>query len=522
MKLHLIPYSYGNTTAPATGGFSFSTSTTAPAPSGGFSFGTSAPSKTSNATAAGATASGFSFGASAPSKKSGTAASGSATSGFSFGTLTPNQTSDSIATSSTATGANNNITLGSSTPAPAPAASGGFNFGVASSTPAPATEKSVNSTGTDTKSKALESTSKTNSSGIFSFGTSSNPPSTSGATPAVSTNAGVFNFGTIEKNPTADTDKKKGTPSEETTKEKIKDTGASSGAASTSAFNFGTSITGKTKDDQTNSSSAPAPVSFGVTNKTTEQTKKTGDSSDSKKVTFGVTNTVSFTKNETDKTQPTNKDTAKSTSANASIPVQPPPPIPYQTKSIQEIINTLTSELEVDARAFLAEAKRVSEYDAILRYSQRNLSNLTENVSRLLMQQTQVDHALNSIGSHHIEQSRILDHLENNIDDLFDAQRYLSPEDGDLERERAYQRAIDVDTKLGSMSLALKDTVDDLNLSIERVSVAGARSGSDSGAQEGMQILQIMNAHLETLAWLEGMGKSLEEDIAMIGRVVSE
>lgn len=142
---------------------------------------------------------------------------------------------------------------------------------------------------------------------------------------------------------------------------------------------------------------------------------------------------------------------------------------------------------------------------------------MTENISRVLIQQNQVDNALNSIGAYHSELNEVLNGLENNMDDLFEAQKHLVPEDGDLERERAYQRALDVETKLSSMQMSLKDTVDDLNRSMERVA---GNSGENGG--EGMQILQILNAHLDTLTWLEGTGKSLEEDVALVGRALAD
>ena len=48
-----------------------------------------------------------------------------------------------------------------------------------------------------------------------------------------------------------------------------------------------------------------------------------------------------------------------------------------QTLTVEQILNKFQAELDRDTSAFLADAHRVAQYDALLRDSQRNVSNLS-------------------------------------------------------------------------------------------------------------------------------------------------
>jgi len=111
------------------------------------------------------------------------------------------------------------------------------------------------------------------------------------------------------------------------------------------------------------------------------------------------------------------------------------------------------------------------------------------------------------------------------IDQLFQAQSNLRPQDADREREVAYQRAIDVDARLTALQHSLYTLVGDLNAATERatasVNIAGSSSGVDGKENVG-QIVQLLNLHHETLVWLENTCRSLEGDLSVIGRALHE
>ncbi|KAL3784056.1 hypothetical protein ACHAW5_004141 [Stephanodiscus triporus] len=184
-----------------------------------------------------------------------------------------------------------------------------------------------------------------------------------------------------------------------------------------------------------------------------------------------------------------------------------PPPVEYQTLTVQQILNRFQSELETDAIAFLTEAQRVAYYDATLRDSQHSLSELTNMVSRLMLHQTEVNTQLQGIGSYQNELSKTLDVLERNVDELFAAQSNPLPLDADVERERSYERAIEVDNKLDVMNSTLRHVVNDLNAAQERV--WSSSLGVDGDDNEVGKIIGVFNAHHETLACLESKARSV-------------
>lgn len=144
-------------------------------------------------------------------------------------------------------------------------------------------------------------------------------------------------------------------------------------------------------------------------------------------------------------------------------------------------------------------------------------------VSRLMLHQNEVDTQLKGIGSYQSELGGTLDLLERNVDELFAAQSNVSVEDADVERERGYERAIDVDSKLDRMNVALNGVVSDLNAAQERVWSSSSNGGREDGKDEEVgKIIGVFNAHHETLAYLEGKARAVEEDMAMIGQVLAE
>lgn len=200
-----------------------------------------------------------------------------------------------------------------------------------------------------------------------------------------------------------------------------------------------------------------------------------------------------------------------------------PPPVEYQTLTVEQILNRFQSELETDAIAFLSEAQRVAHYDATLRASQASLSELTNAVSRLMLHQTEVNAQLQGIGSYQDELSKTLDLLERNVDELFAGRSNIRVEDADIERERSYERAIDVDNKLDSMSSTLQHVVNDLDAAQDRFWSSTLRSNCGEGGDDEVgKIIGVFNAHHETLGHFESMARSLESNLTLISQVLAK
>jgi len=142
-------------------------------------------------------------------------------------------------------------------------------------------------------------------------------------------------------------------------------------------------------------------------------------------------------------------------------------------------------------------------------------------VSRLMFHQNEVGTQLQGIGSYQNELGTTLDQLEKNVDELFAAQSKVSVESADIEREKAYERALEIDSKLVQMGNVLENVVSDLNAAQERVwsGIGGDGEGKD---EEIGKIIGVFNAHHETLAYLENRARAVESDLVMVGQVLAK
>ena len=191
-----------------------------------------------------------------------------------------------------------------------------------------------------------------------------------------------------------------------------------------------------------------------------------------------------------------------------------------QTLTVEQILNKFQAELDRDTSAFLADAHRVAQYDALLRDSQRNVSNLTNQVQKLLVRQAELDRTLNGIGSYQSELSSTLEGIERHVDELFASQSHLVPEDADVEREKAYANAIDIDGRLAGMNDGLRSILGSLEAAQERAFATGA--GGDGADGDVGQILATMNANHDILAHLEAAARRIEGDVGAVGMALSQ
>jgi nuclear pore complex protein Nup62 len=190
--------------------------------------------------------------------------------------------------------------------------------------------------------------------------------------------------------------------------------------------------------------------------------------------------------------------------------IAPPKPLEYQTLTVEQIINKFQQELEADALKYVEQAKRVCEYDAVLRDSQRDLAHLTTQTQRLMLEQQQVEQTLQGIGAFQDELEQTLSSVEEQVDKLFESQSHLAPQDADVERERAYDMSKTIDNRLDQL-------MEQLNFTASTLSAANDKAFS---GQVG-QIVQILNQHQTGLSQLDLSARKMEKDIAIVSRALS-
>lgn len=169
---------------------------------------------------------------------------------------------------------------------------------------------------------------------------------------------------------------------------------------------------------------------------------------------------------------------------------------------MEQIINKFQAELEKDALQYMKESKRVAQYDAVLRDSQRLLSDLSQQTSTMMVHQTELERKLSGIGAFQKELEGNLEKLENHVSDLFDAQAHLQPVDSDLQRENAYSTALECEQKLQGLLGSLEGI---------GTRIASAQESAYSG--EVGDVCRILNMHQMQLFQLERASRAMEHDI---------
>ncbi|XP_013974236.1 nuclear pore glycoprotein p62 [Canis lupus baileyi] len=486
------------TTTPATG-FSFSTSGT-----GGFNFGTpsqpaaSTPSTGlfSLTTQAPATQTpGFSFGTTTP-------ATGGT--GFSLGISTPKLNLGSVAatpatahpggfglSSSTLTNAISSTVTSSQSTAPT-----GFMFGSATTSAAPSTTPGG-------FSFTAGSTSQTGTSGfnIGSMGTSTQPTALAGllftpATPAATgagatqpaapaptaatTSAGPTLFASLATAPTSST----------TTGLSLCTPSTTAGTPGAGTLGFSLKATGAASTASTTTSTTTATTTTAAT--TAATTTTTGFALNLKPLApAGITSNAPAA-------------VAAPPGPGAATGASTSPVMTYA--QLESLINKWSLELEDQERHFLQQATQVNAWDRTLIENGEKITTLHREVEKVKLDQKRLDQELDFILSQQKELEDLLSPLEESVKEQ-SGTVYL--QHADEEREKTYKLAENIDAQLKRMAQDLKDIIEHLNTS----------GGPADTSDPLQQICKILNAHMDSLQWIDQNSALLQRKVEEVTKV---
>ncbi|XP_023672152.1 nucleoporin 62 like [Paramormyrops kingsleyae] len=527
-----------STPAPAAGaapstGFGLTNSTPAPAAGGGFSFGSAmqtpaqAPAATGQTTSffslppQGATQSSFSFGTPAQSSSTG--------GGFSFGTSTP-KPGLGLTTSQPAT---TGLTLGSLV---ASSSGSGFTFGGGLSTQATAAPAAAPTSQPPAGGFSLGGASTAQPSGGFSFGVTKVQVTTASSTAAAG--AG-FSFGAGTSAPTTQPTFSLGGPTPGLTLgSTVPASTAAAAAIQGSGFAFGikpsaTPAPAPTAAPVTQAaapslfsapiaSAAPtAPAGFTLGSVTTAgSTATTSVSSGSLglllKPTLGAVTTSAATTATAAISGATSFSlglkpvgtmapvstvlTATSTTASVSAP-----PVMSYTQ-LESLINKWSLELEDQERHFLQQATQVNAWDRMLIENGEKITTLHTEMEKVKLDQRRLDQELDFILSQQKELEDLLCPLEESVKEQSGT---IYMQNADEERERTYKLAENVDAQLKRMAQDLKEIIEHLNTS----------SGPADTSDPLQQICKILNAHMDSLQWVDQNSVLLQRRVEEVSKL---
>ncbi|XP_054012520.1 nuclear pore glycoprotein p62 [Hylaeus anthracinus] len=184
--------------------------------------------------------------------------------------------------------------------------------------------------------------------------------------------------------------------------------------------------------------------------------------------------------------------TTVSSSANASQPAS--------INSFEESINKWTLELEEQEKVFVNQAAQVNAWDKLLITNGEKIVALNQEVERVKIEQQQLEHELDYVVGQQKELQDCLVPLEKELESLSVS---------DPEREYTYRLAEELDTQLKCMSEDLKEIIEHLNQ---------ANRTQDS-SDPIVQIGKILNAHMNSLQWLDQQTNLLNQKIQQIDQM---
>jgi nuclear pore complex protein Nup62 len=184
----------------------------------------------------------------------------------------------------------------------------------------------------------------------------------------------------------------------------------------------------------------------------------------------------------------------------------PAPPADCRNKSVEEIINGWKKSLESDCAAFQLQAEKLRSWENEIRSSQAEIVEVSSYAEKLVISQQRTEKVLTEVRAYQDDLDADLDAMERHVDDLFARSATRPPLDADVEREHAYDLSVKLENQLGAMLDQLKDLVVKLNV----------QHDSALGEEPARDIMKIVNAHHQSLAYLNAKAQKMDADVSAL------
>ncbi|XP_007507067.1 nuclear pore glycoprotein p62-like isoform X6 [Monodelphis domestica] len=173
---------------------------------------------------------------------------------------------------------------------------------------------------------------------------------------------------------------------------------------------------------------------------------------------------------------------------------------------LESLINKWSLELEDQEKHFLHQATQVNAWDRTLIENGEKITTLHREVEKVKLDQKRLDQELDFILSQQKELEDLLAPLEEAVKEQ-SGTIYL--QHADEEREKTYKLAENIDAQLKRMAQDLKDIIEHLNMS-------GGPPDTNDPLQ---QICKILNAHMDSLQWIDQNSALLQRKVEEVSKV---
>ncbi|XP_068956547.1 nuclear pore glycoprotein p62 isoform X3 [Petaurus breviceps papuanus] len=173
---------------------------------------------------------------------------------------------------------------------------------------------------------------------------------------------------------------------------------------------------------------------------------------------------------------------------------------------LESLINKWSLELEDQEKYFLHQATQVNAWDRTLIENGEKITSLHREVEKVKLDQKRLDQELDFILSQQKELEDLLVPLEQAVKEQ-SGTIYL--QHADEEREKTYKLAENIDAQLKRMAQDLKDIIEHLNMS----------GGPPDTSDPLQQICKILNAHMDSLQWIDQNSALLQRKVEEVSKV---
>ncbi|XP_071388053.1 nucleoporin 62 like [Centroberyx affinis] len=195
---------------------------------------------------------------------------------------------------------------------------------------------------------------------------------------------------------------------------------------------------------------------------------------------------------------------AATASVSATITTTAPPVMSYA--QLEGLINKWSLELEDQERHFLQQATQVNAWDRMLVENGEKITSLHKEMEKVKLDQRRLNQELDFILSQQKELEDLLSPLEESVKEQSGT---IYMQNADEERERTYKLAENVDAQLKRMSQDLKEIIEHLNTS----------SGPTDTSDPLQQICKILNAHMDSLQWIDQNSVLLQRRVEDVSKL---
>ncbi|KAF8528801.1 Nsp1-like C-terminal region-domain-containing protein [Hysterangium stoloniferum] len=215
--------------------------------------------------------------------------------------------------------------------------------------------------------------------------------------------------------------------------------------------------------------------------------------------------------------QPKDATSPKPAEASGGTAPAVPAPSMLRGKTVEDIVNRWTTELEVHTREFSQFASEVAVWDRTLIENGNYISGLYASVIQAESTQASLDQTLDHVEQQQRQLNATLDQYEKTANDILRGPGgIMASTEGlglaDSERDKSYALAANLYTQLDDLSRSLTQMVDMVNsLNLSQTPSSKATSADNTAQDDPIStIAGILNAHLSSLQWIDGSLKDME------------